>query len=87
MTSTIDKLTWTPRAAIGGEQAIVKFPNGYSASVLRGGHSYSAGGTYEIAVLGPDGDITYDVLGYQTEAEANAVLAAIAALPAAASPS
>lgn len=84
--TTIDRLIWTP-GPLGGGQAKITFPNGYGASVLRGGAAYTAGGTYEVAVL-HNGDITYDtpitddVLGYQDEAEANAALAAIAALPA-----
>lgn len=87
--TTIHELTWQPHPSkLGGEQAKITFPNGYGASVLRGSDFYyTNGGTYEIAVL-HNGDITYDtpitsdVLGYQTEDEANAVLAAIEALPA-----
>lgn len=87
--ATIDDLDWKPHpAGIGGERAVVKFPNGYGASVVRGGMFYTDGGTYELGVLGPDGHLTYetpitgDVLGYQTAEEINDVLARIEALPA-----
>lgn len=86
-TITIHELPWQPhRSGLGGEQAIVTFPNGYGASVLRGGQYYTSGGTYEIAVL-HHGDITYDtpitsdVLGHLSESEANETLEQIAALP------
>lgn len=69
------------------EQAVVEFPNGYGASCLRGGRFYTDNGTYEIGVLN-GGSLDYDnpvaggdVLGYQTEEQANAALAAIEALP------
>ena len=65
---------------IGGERAVIKFNNGYGASVLFGSHWYSNGiDTYEVAVL-DDGDITYatpitdDVLGYISKSEVDAVL-------------
>jgi hypothetical protein len=81
----ISDLDWSPHA--GGERATVDFPNGYSASVLRGGSFYTLGGTYEIAVL-RDGHLDYstpvtdDVCGYLSKAGANKVLAEIEALPA-----
>lgn len=68
-------------------QAIVKFDNGYGASVVR--HAYSYGGSrglYELAVLDSDGDLTYstpvtsDVLGFLTKADVAAALVEIAAL-------
>jgi hypothetical protein len=85
---TIKELDWRPhRVGMGGEQAIINFPNGYGASCLRGGMFYTKGGTYEIGVL-HNGKLTYkthitsDVLGYLPEEEANKVLRQIAALPA-----
>lgn len=87
--TTIDELAWQSHSSgLDGERAKVTFPNGYGASVLRGGQFYTADGTYEIAVLGPNGDIAYDtpitsdVLGYLSEDEANQALADIEALPA-----
>jgi len=83
----ISDLDWKPYpVGIGGERAVVKFPNGYGASVLRGGPFYTDGGTFEIGVTAEGGSLTYEtpitdgVLGYQTEAEANQVLADIEAL-------
>lgn len=85
---TIASLTWKPHpAGIGGEVSRITFPNGYGASVLRGGPFYTSGGTYEIGVLDKKGHLTYetpvtdDVLGYLDEDQANAALAQIAALP------
>ena len=55
----------------GCEQTIYTFPNGYGASLIRGGTT-SYGGL-ELAVLDGDGNITYDtpvtsdVLGYLTD--------------------
>lgn len=75
-----------PNKYTGGERAVVTFPNGYSASVLRGGTAYTENGTYEIAVM-RDGQIDYstpitdDVLGYLSTEEAEQALAGIAALP------
>ena len=85
--AAIAELKWNTHSVGGGERALVIFPNGYSASVLRGGWGYTDGGTYEIAVMQGD-EIDYstplgnDVLGYLSESEANTALAQIEALPA-----
>ena len=72
----------------GGTQRKYRFANGYGASVVR--HEYSYGGSaglWELAVLDRDGKLTYatpitgDVVGYLTEAEVEAYLDRIAALP------
>lgn len=42
----------------GGTQRRYKFPNGYGASIVTG--VYTGGADYELAVLGPDGRLTYD---------------------------
>ena len=64
-----------------GVRSHTKFENGYGISVVR--HSYSYGGSsglYEIAVLGKDGDITYntpitnDVIGYLTPKEVTEIM-------------
>lgn len=71
--------------------------NGYGASVVRflieiegmpPVGSYGAErGLWELAVIGPDGDLTYstpiteDVMGHLTEDDVSRVLAEIAALP------
>ena len=64
-----------------GKQCIVQFPNGYGASIVQGEHTYGGSkGLYELAVLGKDGEITYDtpitndVLGYLSEAEVEKTL-------------
>jgi hypothetical protein len=68
----------------GGIQYIYKAENGYGASIVQ--HQWSYGGNnglWEIAVLGPNGDICYstpitsDVIGYLTDEEVNELLAEI----------
>lgn len=74
-------------ASFGGDAVKHTFPNGYTASVITGGRSYSSDESpYEIAVMYDgylcyDTPITNDVLGYLTEEAANEVLQQIAALP------
>ena len=91
MTIKVTELTFTPHPnkCFGGKRAEHDFPNGYTASVITGGKSYTSKmQPYEIAVM-RDGlldyttPITNDVLGHLTEQEANTVLAAIEALPSA----
>jgi hypothetical protein len=87
---TFDDMRFQPNA-IGGERAELNFPNGYGASVLRGGGDgmfggRTAGGTYELAVLKGDRlcydtNITDDVLNYQTEEQINAALVKIQEYP------
>lgn len=64
-----------------GVRSNTMFDNGYGISVVR--HRYSYGGPsglYEIAVLGEDGDITYntpitsDVIGYLTPKEVTEIM-------------
>ena len=67
-------------------QALVKFPNGYSASVINNGYG-SDEGLYELAVLhgnsiNYDTPITDDVEGYLTEEQVTYLLGKVAALPA-----
>jgi hypothetical protein len=63
-------------SGMGGVQSILKFENGYGVSVIKTPYSYGGDkGKYEMAVLDPDGKITYntpitnDVLGYLSEDE------------------
>lgn len=65
----------------GGHQIVLKFPNGFGASVIRGPYSYGGDkGLYEIGIVefnesGEDYSLTYDtsitddVLGYLTKEE------------------
>lgn len=71
----------------GGIQYKAKFTNGYGASIVK--HQFSYGGDrglYELAVVGPDGNLCYttpitnDVLGHLSEQEVNETLDAIEAL-------
>lgn len=84
---TLADLVWEPHfAGMGGEHATVEFPNGYGASVIRGGIFYTKGGTYELAVLHGgsltcETPVTHDVLGYLSENEVDVALAKIEALP------
>ena len=87
-TKSITELEWRPHPRGAGRRAVQSFENGYSASCLWGEPFYTSESCpYEIAVISEDGNLDYttsitnDVLGYLTESEANAVLAAIAALP------
>ena len=64
-----------------GKKARMSFDNGYGVSVVS--HTYSYGGKkglYEVAVLGSDGDLTYetpvtnDVIGYLSEKSVSEVM-------------
>ena len=67
-------------------QALVHFPNGYGASVVRGPFTYGGpAGLYEIAVLKGkhicyDTPVTSDVLGHLSESDVEEVLRQIEAL-------
>jgi hypothetical protein len=61
-------------STFGGIIGRIEFDNGYGASVVKSPFSYGGGDNlYELAVLGKDGQITYDtsitndVIGYLTE--------------------
>lgn len=66
-----------------GVQALVEFPNGYGASIIRTKHSYGGGGgLYELAVfrgnsIAYDTPVTSDVLGHLTESAVEDALDAI----------
>lgn len=69
-----------------GHQWELRFANGYGASVINDGYGADQG-LYELAVLGPNGGISYDtpitddVLGFLTPDEVGATLDQIEALP------
>ena len=72
---------------MGGVQAKIQFDNGFGASIVKTPFSYGGSkGLYELAVVGKDGDITYDtpitndVLGYLSEAAVTQTLSKIQAL-------
>ena len=67
-------------------QALVYFPNGYGASIVRGPFTYGGpNGLYEIAVLKGESicyntPVTSDVLGHLSESDVEEVLRQIEAL-------
>lgn len=69
------------------ERRVVEFDNGYSASIIRGPHTYGGSeGLYEIAVLHNDRivydtPVTDDVIGWLDDAGVAEVLGQIGALP------
>jgi hypothetical protein len=79
---------------LGGDHYIYKMSNGFGASVVRfttsyGGGSYGAdSGKWELAVLDPTGNLTYDtpitsdVIGWLDEDAVSETLLAIAGLAA-----
>lgn len=80
-----------PSHKAGGHRYEVRYPNGFAASIVKNFGSYGVeADLWEVAVLhqGDDGrwvitydtDITYDVLGFQTEADVVAVCDRIRAL-------
>jgi hypothetical protein len=85
----INELPWQPHPNHLGDRATIHFPNGYGASILRGGepYTYTANGTYELAVL-RNGEIVYDtsiasdVLANITATEVETALDHIASLSA-----
>jgi hypothetical protein len=67
---------------------VLYFENNYGVSVVRGPYTYGgADGLYEIAVLGKDGNITYDteitddVIGYLSPLEVTRIMKEIQDLP------
>ena len=80
-------LIFKTRSWDNGVVARISFPNGYSASVIRGNYTYGGPqGLYELAVL-YDGEIVYDtpvtndVIGHLTEGDVTERLNEIASLP------
>ena len=77
-------------AGMGGYQMVLRFPNGFGASIVRTPFSYGGPTLFELAVLdfaGDDqGDITYDtpitddVLGYLAPGDCLVALGQIMAL-------
>jgi hypothetical protein len=66
---------------LSGVVSRITFDNGYGASVVKHEHSYGGDkGLYELAVLGKDGQITYDtpitndVIGYLRDIDVTDVM-------------
>jgi hypothetical protein len=79
-------LNFSPRSH-GGVAARITFDNGYTASVVRGDHTYGGSeGLYELAVI-YNGEIVYDtpvtndVVGWLTEGDVTEKLNEVACLP------
>lgn len=84
---TFADLIFKPRSGGGGIAARLNFPNGYTASVVRGDFTYGGpAGLYEMAVLLGDSivydtPVTDDVLGHLTEGDVTEHLNEVARLP------
>ena len=50
-------LQFTTHPCGNGERAVMEFPNGYSASVVRGTFSYGGPELFELAVIEPGGNL------------------------------
>lgn len=78
--------------AIGGVRAVMEFPNGYAASVVKFYGSYGfEDDLWELAVMDGGGvcyetPITDDVLGYLSDSDVDGVLGRINDLPQAPNP-
>ena len=83
-----DLLTFTKMKKQDGIQAIVEFPNGFGASIIKSDFSHGGkSGLFELAVLDNDTgninsttDITDDVIGWQDENDIDRILTAISKL-------
>ncbi len=82
-----DLLTFTKMKKQDGIQAIVEFPNGFGASIIKSDFSHGGkSGLFELAVLDSDGkinsqtDITDDVVGWCDENDVDRILTAISKL-------
>lgn len=77
---TFNDLVFSP-CLNSGVQSRIKFDNGFGASVVRTDFTYGGkDGLYELAVIGKDGNITYDtpitndVMGYLKEEDVTKIL-------------
>lgn len=87
-TIEFNKIKFVNAPTIRGIRAVVKFDNGYSASIVKGFGTYgSKDGLYEMAMLDNNGKIVYgldisdDVLGYLSESDVSLYLLKISKLP------
>ena len=74
-----EQLDFQPHEIPGAIQGRYKFHNGWSISVVSG--LYGSGlygiipeGTYEVAIFRPNGNMTEDVIGWNTKEEVNAMM-------------
>ena len=78
-----------PRGAVyGGIISRIIFDNEYGASIVQGPYSYGGvDGLYELAVIGKDGQVTYDTpitgdtIGYLTQEDVTKLMEQIQSLP------
>ena len=83
-----DLLTFEKIKHQDGVQAIVEFPNGFGASIIKSDSSFGGkSGLFELAVLDNETgninsttDITDDVIGWQDEGDIDRILNAISML-------
>jgi hypothetical protein len=79
---TFKDLEFVPHyTGMGGVMSRIQFDNGYGVSVVKTPYTYGGdNGKYELAVLGTDGDLTYDtpitiaVLGYLSPTEVTDIM-------------
>ena len=84
-----NELKWNESTSgLGNRQALIRFPNGWAASIVIGDHTYGGqDGMYELAVLDKTGRIRYDteitddVIGYLSPSEVEEILEQIKNLP------
>ena len=74
-----DQLQFIPHHIPGAIQGKYQFSNGWSISVvagLPGSGLYGdvTDGTYEVAIFRPNGNMTEDVIGWNTKAEVSAMM-------------
>ena len=73
-----DQLTFQPHNLPNAVQALYKFANQWQISVVSGSDGKLYGklddGTYEVAIIRPNGNMTEDVSGWNTKQQVSAMM-------------